>query len=69
MIVLSDGRRLGTCPEDDGGLYVVDGKKSKVPILSVQVTPLDECCIPGRREHKKTTPRRQRHLLVRKQLL
>lgn len=35
-IVLSNGRFLGTCPFDDGGLYVVDGKKSNEAILSIQ---------------------------------
>ena len=40
-IVLSDRRRLWSCPAD-GGLYVVDGRKSNVPILSIQSTPYEK---------------------------
>jgi hypothetical protein len=33
IIVLSEGRLLSPCPEDDGGLYVDDGRKSKDAIF------------------------------------
>lgn len=38
-IVLSDPCLLGTCPVDDGGMYVVDGKKSNEAILPSLATP------------------------------
>jgi len=42
---------LRTCL-GDGGLYVVAGRKSIVPILSILRTPWKICCIPERRECK-----------------